>query len=39
MEEHFLGDPFNTDKEGAGVSDVSLLIEESIGISGAEGFF
>jgi len=39
MEEYFLGDFFNTDKEGAGVLDVSFLVEGSIGISGVEGFF
>jgi len=39
MKKYFLGDSFNVDKEGAGVLNVSFLIEGPIGVSGADGFF
>jgi len=39
MEEYFLGDSFDVGKKGTGVSDISFLVEGSIGISGTDGFF
>ena len=39
MKDYFLGDSFDVDKKGAGVSDISFLVEGPIGIPGADGVF
>jgi len=39
VKDDFLGDSFNVDEESAGILDISLFIERSIGISGMDGVF
>jgi len=39
MKDYFLGNSFDVGEEGTGVSDISFLVEGSIGVSGADGIF
>ena len=38
MKDHLLGDSFDVDKEGTGVSDISFLVEGSVSVPGADRF-
>ena len=38
MKDHLLGDSFDVDKEGTGVSDISFLVEGSVSVPRADGF-
>jgi len=39
VKDYFLGDSFNVGKKGAGVQDISFLVEGSIGVSRTDRFF
>ena len=39
MKDYFLGNSFDVGEEGTGISDISFLVEGSIGVLGVDGIF